>query len=31
MPKFETNQVDVKSDGKVVLYQRARKDGSVIG
>ena len=30
MPKFETNQVDVKSDGKVVLYQRARKDGSVI-
>lgn len=30
MPKFETNQVDVKSDGKVILYQRARKDGSVI-
>jgi len=26
MPKFETNQVDVKSDGKVILYQRAIKE-----
>ena len=22
MPKFETNQIDVKGDGKVILYQR---------
>jgi integrase len=30
MTKFELNQIDVKGDGKIILYQRPRKDGSVI-
>ena len=30
MGKFEINQVDVKNDGRIILYQRPRPDGSVI-
>jgi len=30
MTKFELNQIDVKGDGRIVLYQRPRPDGSVI-
>ena len=30
MGKFETNQVDVKNDGRIILYQRPRPDGSII-
>ena len=30
MTKFELNQVDVKGDGRVILYQRPRSDGSII-
>jgi integrase len=30
MTKFELNQMDVKGDSRVVLYQRPRSDGSVI-
>ena len=30
MTKFELNQIDVKGDGRVILYQRPRSDGSVI-
>jgi len=30
MTKFELNQIDVKGDGRIVLYQRPRSDGSVI-
>jgi len=30
MGKFEVNQLDVKKDGKIILYQRPRKDGSII-
>ena len=30
MPKFELNQIDVKDDGRVILYQRPRSDGSII-
>lgn len=30
MNKFELNQLDVRKDGRVILYQRPRKDGSVI-
>jgi integrase len=29
MTKFELNQIDVKGDGKIILYQRPRKDGSL--
>ena len=30
MGKFEINQVDVKNDGRIILYQRPRPDGSII-
>lgn len=30
MTKFELNQVDVRGDGRVVIYQRPRSDGSII-
>ena len=30
MTKYELNQMDVKNDGRIVLYQRPRKDGSII-
>lgn len=30
MTKFELNQLDVKNDGRIILYQRPRKDGSII-
>jgi integrase len=30
MTKFELNQVDVKGDGRVILYQRPRSDGTII-
>ena len=30
MTKFELNQVDVRGDGRVVIYQRPRPDGSII-
>ena len=30
MPKFEVNQIDVKDDGRVIIYQRPRKDGTLI-
>ena len=30
MTKFELNQVDVRGDGRVILYQRPRSDGSII-
>jgi len=30
MGKFEINQLDVKKDGRVVIYQRPRKDGTLI-
>jgi site-specific recombinase XerD len=30
MTKYELNQLDVRNDGRIILYQRPRKDGSVI-
>ena len=30
MTKYELNQHDVKNDGRIILYQRPRKDGSII-
>lgn len=30
MGKFEVNQIDVNGNGRVILYQRPRKDGSLI-
>jgi integrase len=30
MTKYELNQLDVRNDGRIILYQRPRKDGSII-
>jgi hypothetical protein len=30
MTKFELNQLNVKKDGRIILYQRPRKGGSII-
>ena len=30
MTKYELNQLDVRNDGRVILYQRPRNDGSII-
>ena len=30
MAKYELNQLDVRNDGRIILYQRPRKDGSII-
>ena len=30
MPKFEHNKLDVRRDGRVIIYQRPRKDGTII-
>jgi len=30
MTKYELNQIDVKGDGRIILYQRPRSDGTII-
>ena len=30
MSKFEHNKLDVRRDGRVIIYQRPRKDGTII-
>ena len=30
MTKFELNQLDLRNNSRIILYQRPRKDGSVI-
>ena len=30
MQKFELNQIDVKGDGRIVIYQRPRRTGGII-